>query len=322
MTELDPAELPPLNEGTPSLDAPVAVEWWFKFEEDGQPDLDTFHGFHDAEKIADGEPPAVTDDEVVTSAGVTVEPNSDSKADAGGSPHLFLTHREALERGIDPCVECFPAYATDRRIEKERSDGGILCEQGVEGIVFALSTRHDLDSEWKIDSVHESYTSLLYRARAVRAHVGSAGGRLRVSYMPLRQASYTSFEEAVEAEPFMAHVSELRSIQPTDLSAVRDQVGDETLETQVQHEHRYSETGNTKPSVVHKADTPPCGYERDFSPSWGEQDSELREMLDEEQQTAADVIERGNVVEFCVSCFPELAAWSGDSEEATEKREP
>jgi len=50
MTELDPAELPPLNEGTPSLDAPVAVEWWFKFEEDGQPDLDTFHGFHDAEK--------------------------------------------------------------------------------------------------------------------------------------------------------------------------------------------------------------------------------------------------------------------------------
>jgi len=117
MTELDPADLPPLNEGTPSLEAPVAVEWWFEFEEDGQPDLDTFHGFHDAEKIADGEPPAVTDDEVVTSVGVTVEPNSDSKADAGDSHHLFLTHRGALERGIDPCVECFPAYATDRRIE-------------------------------------------------------------------------------------------------------------------------------------------------------------------------------------------------------------
>jgi len=46
--------------------------------------------------------------------------------------------------------------------------------------------------------------------------------------MPLRQASYTSFEEAMGAEPFMAHVSELGSIQPTELSAVRDQVGDET----------------------------------------------------------------------------------------------
>ena len=83
MTEPDPAELPSLNQRTPPLDAPVAVEWWFKFEEDGQPDLDTFHGFHDAMKIADGEPPAVTGTEVVTSAGVSVEPNSDSKADAG-----------------------------------------------------------------------------------------------------------------------------------------------------------------------------------------------------------------------------------------------
>jgi len=181
--------------------------------------------------------------------------------------------------------------------------------------VFALSTRHDLDSEWKIDSVHESYTSLLYRARAVRAHVGSAAGRLRVSYMPLRQASYTSFEEAMEAEPFMAHVSELRSIQPTELSAVRGQVGDEALETQVEHEHRFSETGNTKPSVVHRVDSPPCGYEPEVSPSWREEDSELREMLDEERQTVADIIERGNVVEFCASCFPELAAWTGDSEE-------
>jgi hypothetical protein len=44
-------------------------------------------------------------------------------------------------------------------------------------------------------------------------------------------------------------------------------------------------------------------------------------MLDEVRQTTADVIERGNVVEFCASCFPELAAWTGDSEEATEKRE-
>lgn len=234
----------------------------------------------------------------------------------GGSHHLFLTHREALERGIDPCTECFPAYATERRIERERGDDGILGEPGVEGVVFALSTRYDLDSEWKIDSVHESYTSLLYRARAVRAHVGSAAGRLRISYMPTRRAAYASFEEAMEAEPFMAHVSELRPIEPEELSAVREQVGDEVLRTQVEREHRFSGTGNTKPSVVHRADTPPCGYERDASPLWGEEDDELREMLDEERQTVADVIEGGNVVEFCASCFPELAAWTSDSEEA------
>lgn len=317
MTESDPAELPPLNEETPPLDGPVAVEWWFEFEEDGQPDLDTFHGFHDAEKIADGEPPAVTDSEIVTSAGVTVESDSDVNDDARDSHHLFLTHREALKRGIDPCVECFPTYATDRRMEKERGDDGILCEPGVEGVVFALSTRHDLNTEWKIDSVHESYTSLLYRARAVRAHVGSAAGRLRVSYMPVRRAAYASFEEAMEPEPLMAHVSELRSIQPEELSTVRDQVGDEVLKTQVEHEHSYSGTGNTKPSVVHRADTPPCGYEGEVSPSWRDEDSELREMLDEERQSVADIIERGNVVEFCGSCFPELAAWTGDSEQAT-----
>jgi len=313
MTESDPAELPPLNEETPPLDAPVAVEWWFEFEENGQPRLDTFHGFHDAEKVADGEPPTATDGEIVTIEGIPVESNSGHENETEGSHHLFLTHREALERGIDPCIECFPAYATERRIERERGDDGILDEPGVEGVVFALSTRHDLDSEWKIDSVHESYTSLLYRARAVRAHVGSAAGRLRVSYIPLRRAAYTSFNEAMEAEPFMAHVSELRTIQPEELSAVREQVEEDVLQTQVEHEHRFSEIGNTKPSVVHRADTPPCGYERGTHPLGGEEDDELREMLEEERQTVSDVIERGNVVEFCASCFPELAAWTSES---------
>jgi len=313
MTESDPAELPPLNEETPPLDAPVAVEWWFEFEENGQPRLDTFHGFHDAEKVADGEPPTATDGEIVTIEGIPVESDSGHENDTGGSHHLFLTHREALERGIDPCTECFPAYATERRIERERGDDGILDESGVEGVVFALSTRHDLDSEWKIDSVHESYTSLLYRARAVRAHVGSAAGRLGVSYMPIRRAAYASFNEAMEAEPFMAHVSELRTIQPEELSAVREQVEEDVLQTQVEHEHRFSEIGNTKPSVVHRADTPPCGYERGTHPLGGEEDDELREMLEEERQTVSDVIERGNVVEFCASCFPELAAWTSES---------
>jgi hypothetical protein len=313
MTESDPAELPPLNEETPPLDAPVAVEWWFEFEEDGQPRLDTFHGFHDAEKIADGEPPTVPDGEIVTRAGMPVESDGDRENETAGSRHLFLTHREALERGMDPCIECFPAYATERRIERERGDDGILGEPGIEGVVFALSTRHDLDSEWKIDSVHESYTSLLYRARAVRAHVGSAAGRLRISYMPIRRAVYASFNEAMEAEPFMAHISELRAIQPEELSTVREQVGDEVLQMQVEHEHRFSETGNTKPSVIHRADAPQCGYERGTHPLGGEEDEELREMLDEERQTVSDVIEGGNVIEFCASCFPELAAWTSES---------
>jgi hypothetical protein len=313
MTESDPAELPPLNEETPLLDAPVAVEWWFEFEEDGQPRLDTFHGFHDAEKIADREPPTVPDGEIVTRKGMPVESDGDRENETVGSRHLFLTHREALERGIDPCIECFPAYATERRIERERGDDGILGEPGVEGVVFALSTRHDLDSEWKIDSVHESYTSLLYRARAVRAHVGSAAGRLRISYMPIRRAAYASFDEAMEADPFMAHVSDLRTIQPEELSTVREQVGDEVLQTQIEHEHRFSETGNTKPSVIHRADAPPCGYERGTHPLGGEEDEKLREMLDEERQTVSDVIERGNVVEFCASCFPELVAWTSNS---------
>lgn len=313
MTESDPAELPPLNEGTPPLDAPVAVEWWFEFKEEEQPRLDTFHGFHDAETIVDGEPPAVTDGKTVTEAGVAVESDNGLADNAGDSRHLFLTHHEALERGIDPCTDCFPAYATDRRIEKEQGDDGILGESGVEGVVFALSTRYDLDSEWTIDSVHESYTSLLYRARAVCAHVGSASGRLRVSYIPIRRAAYASFDEAVEAEPFMAHVSEIRQIQPAEIAAVREQVSNEVLQTQV--EHRLSDTGNTKPSIVHRADTPPCGYEREALPLWSDEDDELRELLDQEHQTVADVIERGNVLEFCASCFPELAAWTEDSED-------
>lgn len=91
MTEKDPAELPPLNEETPPLDAPVAVEWWFEFEEDGHPHLDTFHGFHDAAKIANGEPPAVTDGEIVTTERVPVESDSHGKDDTGESRHLFLT---------------------------------------------------------------------------------------------------------------------------------------------------------------------------------------------------------------------------------------
>lgn len=309
MTESDPAEFPPLNEETPALDAAVAVEWWFEFEEDGGPKLDTFHGFHDAEKIADGDPPVVSDGEIVTATGIPVDSDGTLEEDSGDSRHLFLTHREALSRGIDPCTSCFPRYATDRRIERERGDDGLLTEPGVEGVVFKLSTRYDLESDWTVDSIHDTYTSMLYRARAVRKQVGSAGGRLRVSYVPIRRCGYSSFSEAMAAEPSMAHVSELRSIQPDELPEVRDRLGDDALRTQVVHEHRVTDTADTRPPIVHESESPPCGYERD-SPLWGgEEDQETREMFEDVRPTVADVIEQGNVVRFCETCFPELASW-------------
>ena len=32
-------------------------------------------------------------------------------------------------------------------------------------------------------------------------------------------------------------------------------------------------------------------------------------------QTVADVIKRGNVVEFCETCFPNLDAWNTESDD-------
>lgn len=265
MTEPEPADLPPLNEETPPLDASVAVEWWHEVDENEGPRLDTFHGFHDAERVADGDPPAVTHGEVVTESGVRVDTGGSLEDEAMSSRYPYLTHQEALERGISPCIECFPAYATERRVAEEEGEDGILAELGVEGVVFALWTRHDQESGWDIDSMHESYTSMLYRARAIRARVGSVGGRLRRSYMPIRQCDYASFEEAMEAEPRMPHVSELRPIQPGELPAVREQVGDDSLQASVKHEHRVSDRGDMKPPVVHEANDPPCGYEHEFN---------------------------------------------------------
>ena len=68
----EPAELPPLNEDTPALDEPAAVEWWHGYDDDGSPKLDTFHGFHDATQVADDEPPAVETGELITESGVRV----------------------------------------------------------------------------------------------------------------------------------------------------------------------------------------------------------------------------------------------------------
>jgi len=65
----EPAELPPVNEDGPALEEPVAVEWWHRYDDDGSPELDTFHGFHDATQTADGDPPAVETGELVTESG-------------------------------------------------------------------------------------------------------------------------------------------------------------------------------------------------------------------------------------------------------------
>jgi hypothetical protein len=315
MTGDESFDPPVLNEETPSLDAPVAVEWWYGFQDNGEPELDTHHGFHDAAHVADGTPPTVQDGEFVTASGARVTANSQPE-DMRESRYLYTTHQEALSRDITPCVECFPRYATDRRLEKGRKEGGILTEAGVEEAVFPVWIRPDKESGWDLDSVHNSYTSLLYRSFAIRNYAGSAGGRLRYSLRPIRKCEYSSYEEAAAVDPSMAHVSALRTIQPEELTEVKDRLGDETLSILVEHEHRFTDTGETRASLVHRAENPPCGYERETS--FGlldDVDDELQEELDSEQQSVADVIERGNVVEFCEACFPELAAWDTESRE-------
>lgn len=305
----EPAELPPLNEDTPALDDPVAVEWWHGYNDDGSPELDTFHGFHNATRTADGGPPAVETGELVTESGVRVT-TADRSGVASESRYLYLTHEEALDRDLSPCTECFPAYATERRLAKERDDGGLLTESGVESAVFIVQIRRDLSASWTVDSVHETYTSMLYRARTIRQQVGSAGNRLRLSYMPVRRCDYGSFDEAMGFEPAMDHVSELREIQPEELSAVRESVGDEVLSTPVETEHQYTEAQKARASIVHQAENPPCGYEREWASDVFEDISEeLRDQLQHEVQTISDVIEGGTVVEYCPECFPELADW-------------
>jgi len=306
----EPAELPPLNEETPALDDPVAVEWWHNYDSEGSPELDTFHGFHDATQIADDVPPAVETGELVTESGVRVT-TEDRPPGRTESRHLYMTHEEALSRDISPCTECFPVYATEERLAREREDDGLLTEPGVESAVFVVRTRRDLSSSWEIDSVHETYTSMLYRARAIRQQVGSAAERLRLSYMPVRRCDYASFEEAMGFEPAMQHVSELRAIQPDELSALRGSVGEEVLSTPVEIEHQYTEGQKSAPSVVHQAENPPCGFEREWaSDVLGDAQEELRDQLDSEVQTISNVIEGGTVVEYCPECFPDLASWS------------
>lgn len=315
MTVDESTDPPRLNEETPPLDSPVAVEWWHGFKDDGEPELDTHHGFHNAEQVADGAPPAVQDGEFVTASGARVTDDSGPEG-MRKSRYLYITHKEALSRGITPCVQCFPVYATERRLDEAREEEGMLSEAGVEGVVFPVWTRYDKDSGWDLDSVHDSYTSLLYRVYAIREYAGSVGGRLRYSFAPIRRCAYASAEDATAVDPSVAHVSDLRMIQPEDLPAVRTRSGEELLSTPVEHEQRFTDTGETRASVVHQAEIPPCGYEHETRPSFFEDANEdLRDVLESQRQTVADVIERGNVVEFCESCFPELTRWDGDSDD-------
>ena len=273
----DSAESQSMNEETPPLDAPVAVEWWFRFNDDGTPELDTHHGFHDAERVADGTPPAVQNSEIVDASGAPVDADGERE-----SRYLYLMHREALSRDITPCVGCFPVYATERKLIEERKGDGILTESGVEGAVFPVWTRDDLDSGWDLDSVHDSYSSLLYRTRGIREHAGSVGGRLRYSLRPIRRCEYTSLDEAAVVEPEMAHVTELRAIQPEELPTIRDHLGDKILSAPVRYEHRFTDTADTRAPLVHCAENPSCGYERETHLDLSEDtDDEIEELLDE-----------------------------------------
>jgi len=126
------------------------------------------------------DPPTVRDGEFVTASGARVTADSQPE-DMRESRHLYITHREALSRNLTPCVECFPRYATERQLDSEREDG-ILTEAGVDGAVFPVWIRADKESGWALDSVHDSYTSLLYRAYAIRNHAGSVGDDFDTRY--------------------------------------------------------------------------------------------------------------------------------------------
>ena len=248
--------------------------------------------------------------ELVTESGVRVTTENQFAVTAE-SRHLFITHEEATSRDISPCTECFPEYATEIRLAKEREDGGLLTEPGMESAVFVVQTRRILSSSWEIDSVHETYTSILYRVRAIRQQVGSAAERLRLSYIPVRRCDCASFKEAMGFEPAMQHVSELREIQPEELSAVRESVGEDVLSTPVEIEHQYMKGQKSSPSIIHQAENAPCGYDREWmSDVVGDAQDELPDQLELESQTISDVIEGGTVVEYCPECFPELTSWS------------
>jgi hypothetical protein len=114
-------------------------------------------------------------------------------------------------------------------------------------------------------------------------------------------------------EPAMQHVSELRNIQPEELPAVRDSVGEGVLSTPVEIERQYTEARKSGPSIVHQVENPPCGYEREWaSDVLDDVTEELQEQLQHDSQTISDVIEHGTVVEYCPECFPDLATWTAD----------
>lgn len=94
------------------------------------------------------------------------------------------------------------------------------------------------------------------------------------------------------------------------------QLGDAYLEIPVEHEHSFTDTSDKRPPLVHRADDPPCGYERE-PPSWfsGDNQEDFDSTSDLETQTVADVVERGNVVEYCDKCFSDLAEWTSDMED-------
>jgi hypothetical protein len=92
----------------------------------------------------------------------------------------------------------------------------------------------------------------MMRDRLERLHIFNVVGRIFIES--------ASFEEAMGFEPAMQHVSEFRAIQPEELSALRESVGEEVLSTPVEIEHQYTEEQKSAPSVVHQAENSPCGF--------------------------------------------------------------
>ena len=144
--------------------------------------------------------------------------------------------------------------------------------------------------------------------------MGSAADRLRVSYIPVRRCDYGSFDAAMGFDAAMAHVAELREIQPADVDTLRDAVGERVLETGITIETQFAGLGRKTDAILHRAEDTPCGYEHAFAMGPNdEQVEEVRDMLAAERETLADALERGVIGSVCAECFPNVAAWIAEA---------
>lgn len=282
----------PPDDAIPAADADVAVEWWHEYDADGNPKLDTHHGFHDPEQQG------------------VAECSPDEAKDQG---YVLLSHAEALDRGITPCDTCYPRYATQHRLERA-ADNPSLTGAGVQSLVFALEIRPDLESTWQLDSVHDSFASLHYRAQAIRDYATSVGHRLRVSYKPIRRCDYTNLDAAAQHDIGLESITELDVIHPGQLPALRETVGDDVLQTPITREHRTHSTREplARRRRIHRHDQrpAPCPYTPPDTLWRDTVSDDVPDALDEAVSTVESVIENGELVDFCEVCFPDIVAFN------------